>query len=470
MNRLGGVAAMFALLAGCAHVRSAVRDSAEVVALAQLEARESANDAAILLAFHATTRTLQDAWAASNPTSSSFARSVLLARSSESRHAEAIPYLAGYLPQLDDSEGVAAAIPVLSAAGRHDDATALAWAAAQAFESDRQTFLAQYYRALASDASRMDMTELELTRESGHSLDPFRGSSSVIFRAFDAEHEIMGAWKPHQSARHQSYRGEIATYRLCAMLQCDVLMPRTRLAWMTEQQFYALTGLDEGDDTSFYARHSDVIWIEHEGQRLLPGLIKDWVPRFSRFPIEYRNTWEEWLEQDEEDLASMRDQPLRRGLRDFRDRSRGFYSQLCGLAGTTTTYDLAHQISDLHLIDALINNFDRYQGDWPGMNTHFTEGQLLSIDNGASFSLPEEFSNRTTQRRLERIERFSRQTIDALRWMPRDAARDIMLPDSPWHDDESERFDEFWQRRSNVLAHVDELIEEYGEDAVLVFP
>lgn len=60
--------------------------------------------------------------------------------------------------------------------------------------------------------------------------------------------------------------------------------------------------------------------------------------------------------------------------------------------------------------------------------------------------------------------------IDALRWMDDEAAFALMFPPSPWCEDEEERFDAFVERRALLLEHIDALVDQYGPDAVYLFP
>jgi hypothetical protein len=137
-----------------------------------------------------------------------------------------------------------------------------------------------------------------------------------------------------------------------------------------------------------------------------------------------------------------------------------------------TALDLARQLSNLHVFDLLINNWDRYSGAYPGVNSQFNHGMFVSIDNGAAFQARRQgnTSEFTTWNRLRRIEIFSRTTIESIRSMDTDRARALLFPTSRWHTDDDDRWERFLHRRERLLSHIDALIEQHGEDRVLVLP
>ena len=434
-------------------------------------AGDDASSAAQARAFVAASAGLGAAVGAADPARESFRRAAFLHFVADEDWAAASMLAHFWRPQPDDFAGSRAALLTIAATGRGLEAAQRARQLADASTTSelREAYLLTHYALLAEHSNTLDLRTLEL-RVGGHigALEPFDGSSSEIFRVRDLSGEVVGVWKPHQSARHQSYRGEVATYRLCAMLGCALEIPRSLAVWVPESDFYALTGLAPNASTQVYARWSEILWTEGPEGRGVWGVYKDWVPAFSRFAVEYTDVWQplvhagvsaEWLASRSFELA----------LAEFADRERGFYARLRSHAQGATAYALARQLSDLHVIDALINNFDRYQADWPGMNCHFREGRILSLDNGASFTLPEEFDERATMARLSQIQVFSRQFIDALRWMP-ESAGELLLPDVPHFDDEGARRAAFFARRDAVVAYVDALVAEHGEAAVYLFP
>ena len=373
-------------------------------------------------------------------------------------------------PEPTDTGAVAAYVRLLGLTGRADVAVELAWDAVVATPELRATLVPVWYEALAADNELMPPPDPPFTPGSRvTALEPFQGSSSVIFKVRRGS-ETVGVFKPHQTVRHQSYRGEIAAYRLCALIHCTLTIPSSREARVRESDFRALTGLGPRDPTTFYARNSDVVFFtDDEGTRWLFGVVKDWVPDFCRFPIEYVDVWET-LVRVGADPERLRGRSVRQVLAELDGRERGFYRRIVARAEDTSAYELARQLSELHVFDLLINNFDRYQPDWYGMNAHWTDGRFVAIDNGASFHTTEEFNWRAVQRRIRPVQVFSRSMIDALRWMDDEAAFGLLFPPSPFHDDDDDRFACFVERREWLLAYVDGLVAEHGEDAVYLFP
>ena len=193
------------------------------------------------------------------------------------------------------------------------------------------------------------------------------------------------------------------------------------------------------------------------------------MPGFSQFPIEYTDVWGDllsnWITAERLHEIELND-----AIRGFNGRDRGRYWDILERAEDTTTFDLAHQISDLHVFDFLINNWDRYSGEYWGVNCQWNHGQFVSIDNGASFQTSDWGGWSATRGRLQRIHRFSQDTIDAIRWMEPDLLFEILFPPSEFHDDEGERWAMFLERRDWLLGYVDGLIEDYSYDRIMIFP
>jgi hypothetical protein len=134
---------------------------------------------------------------------------------------------------------------------------------------------------------------------------------------------------------------------------------------------------------------------------------------------------------------------------------------------------MAAQISDLSVFDLLLGNGDR----WSGGNVQGdASGQWLYIrDHDQSFAtqLRPEASARLLKQ-LTQVERFSRGLIERTRALTaesyeREWSGDAVLANrSAWL---RERVAPgVLARRSQLLAHVDGLVQRYGEGAVLVFP
>lgn len=358
------------------------------------------------------------------------------------------------------------ALPLL---GRRAEAETLAWELAQRDADHRQVWMRSWYAAIAADPTRFPPPMGELVAGANvDALEAFNGSSSIIMR-FIVDEETIGVFKPHQNVRHQSYRGEVAAYRLCQLIFCSFSVPVSQEAFVEESEFRRLAGVDSRDPLHLRTeRRTPRFFEDSEGRRLLYGVIKDWVPDFTRFPIEYRDVWEP-LVSNGVTVERLERTSARRALEGFSGRERGFYNGIYERSAGMSSADLSRQISELHVFDLLINNFDRYQPQWYGMNVHWRDGGFVSIDNGASFSLPEEFEYTAARRRCQRVEVFSRSMIDSIRWMDDESAFELLFPPNPYFDDERARFDYFIERREWLLDYVDDLVETHGEDEVYLW-
>lgn len=373
-------------------------------------------------------------------------------------------------PSPDDAAEMDAYLRLLLGMERIDEARELAWDMAYRLVDHRPTFVRHYYRSFELDPDYYSQTPQ--TWLPGRELDEieiFYASSSLLLKLRDND-ATFAAFKPRQDLRHQNYRGEIATYRLCAIMQCAVSIPDSHEVRFHEDDFYAL--LDEEPGTLIQNQHGRTVeWTEDEfGMRWVVGVAKAWVPGFTTFPIEYDDVWLPYLQvgQSEERLRRL---SVAEAVAGFAGRERASVGAIEERQENADAFDLAHQLSDLHVLDYLSNNFDRYQPEiYLGMNCQYDHGQIVSIDNGATFLTHEAHNDHRTRRQVERIELFSRSTVQAIRWMDRDSLYHLLFPPARYHPDEWQRFEDFWTRRERFLAHVDALIAEHGEDAVLIFP
>lgn len=460
-----------ALAAGCggAAVRAAYADASLMAQSAARDAGGAADREAVRRAFAAARAHVAWGVVSGEPGTPAHYRAALL-------RAVALNDLAGaallahfWVPAPDDVPAFEAYLHVLAHAGRHAEAADLAWSAAVADPTERPRWMRAWYAALAADPQRFPAL-LEDVQPGAFvdELDPFTGQSSIILR-LNRGGETVAVFKPHQRLRHQSFRGELASYRLCQLLRCTFTIPVNREIWIEEDTFRELTGTGPRDSLQFGSRRTLTFFEDANGDDRLYGVVKDWVPDFTRFPVEYTDVWRPLVQVGVTE-DSLRALSIRTALEPFAARPRGFYRRILDRSDGMTAFELAQQLSELHVFDYLINNFDRYQPEWYGMNAHWQQGGFVSIDNGASFFLSDEFGDGTTRRRVERIEVFSRSMIDALRWMDPDAAYAILFPPNPWFEDEPERFAQFWERRAWLLDRVDALVDAHGEDAVYVFP
>ena len=354
-----------------------------------------------------------------------------------------------------------------------DQTRELAWAGASAFESERNAFIRLWYQSYVAEDGFLP--EDILTVVPGEHVDEISrlgGGTSITLR-FRQDGDTVGAFKPYQRRLWSSYRGELAAYRLCPLINCDFDIPHNREVRIPLSDFLDLYGIRSLRGQSGYASefHNLVLFEDETGAQWLHGVLKDWVPDFTRFPVEYQDVWLPLLQQTTplEDIEQL---PLEEALLGLQTLHRGNYERIIAYASGMTTVELARQLSNLHVFDHLTNNWDRYSRTtrFNGMNNQFNDGRFVSIDNGAAFGHPENGRiSPAPEHRVRQIQRFSHTMVDAIRWMDLKILYPILFPPSPHHTDELERFQLFMERRQVFLDYVDELIEQYGEEEVLVF-
>jgi hypothetical protein len=352
--------------------------------------------------------------------------------------------------------------------GQLDAARAFAWEGFDADPDARPTFLQWVYDSLERDPHIFSPEPYTL--EPGVDLDRLvrQGGGSTITLRMNRDGETFAAFKPWQSRYQTNYRAEIAAYRLCFLIRCGFSIPHNREVRLREADAGRLFGVRPITNATGFG---DLLFFtDDDGTRWLYATEKEWVPGFTKFPIETTSAWEHLVSRSmtRERLEAMDLPTALARIRSETDK----YTAIMERAEGLTALDLARQLSNLHVFDLLINNWDRYSGAYPGVNCQFNHGMFVSIDNGAAFQARRQgnTSEFTTWNRLRRIEIFSRSTIDSIRAMDTDRARALLFPTSRWHTDDDDRWERFLHRRERLLSHIDALIEQHGEDRVLVLP
>jgi hypothetical protein len=382
---------------------------------------------------------------------------------------EAGRVLALWRPADDDPVAVGALVDHLVGTGELAQARELAWAGAERFEAARGAFVRRFYASHTADPAfwRPEPLTLvpggELTR-----IRPLAAASSVLLLLEEGS-RTWGVVKPEQTNPWSSYRGELAAYRLCPLIHCAVSIPRNVEVRIREDDLAALMGLAVEAVRELRRHDYAPVFFEEEGTRWLYGTLKEWVPGFTSFPIERTHGWRRLVNGSIPE-SRLRSMTLREALSELAAADPVWWASFEARQAGTTPFELAHQLSDLHVLDVLINNWDRYSSSEPGSNCQWHHGQLVSIDNGASFHTPEEWVGRDVHVRLRRVRRFSRRTIDAVRWMDTAAMFEVLFPPNPHFDDERERYHWFLERRRFVLDWVDQQVARYGEEGVFIFP
>lgn len=270
-----------------------------------------------------------------------------------------------------------------------------------------------------------------------------RGGRSLSFRITLAD-GTRGYFKPSQTFNAMRWQSEIAAYHLDRELGLGRVAPVVgrSIPWSE------LEDAARGDGRIDELRVVD---------GAIPGAFVWWVPG-RILPVELPDGWEQWLRVE--------GRPAR--LTPFQrpgQYRRGVTVAQPAEAPEPDTADRPAELSDMMVFDYLIQNVDRWGTNNTNIRTVGEGGPLMFLDNAGGFVLR---SPRVPlmDERLAAVQRFRRSTIDAVRRLDveRFAARLADDPLAPELDQRQLRNLE--TRRAHLLAHVDRLVEEHGEDAV----
>jgi hypothetical protein len=265
------------------------------------------------------------------------------------------------------------------------------------------------------------------------------GGTSLSLR-LDFENGTRAAFKPEQTHLQSDPRREIAAYRIDRLLGIGRVPP----AKATSISVADLLEATQPNHRTFVAGRLADEAIARGG--VLRGELSWWVPE-----IKLAKLGKHRIDEDE-----------------GRVRWRTFLKQ--GATIPEEERAMLAQISAIILFDVLIDNPDR----WTGSNTVMSpDGAILYfMDNTMSFSRFA-FGHERNVLNLRRIERFPRGLVEKLRKLTLEDVKKALIVE----DDhglgallEPDEVAAILARRDNLLKHVDRLIEEHGEAAVLAFP
>ncbi len=321
-----------------------------------------------------------------------------------------------------------------------------------------------FNRSFAEDAHFIQPAQWA-TESDYDEIAPLGGGSTLSFK-FRKDGTNVGAFKPHQTRLQSNYRSEIAAWRLCELLDCSFEIPHSRAVKIEKPVFYALYNRSKSaKKESYRAELKDIIWQASEEKTAVFGVLKDWVAKFTRFPIEQTSMWKPWLSQTD---FSETYPPLNEALKPLRapEHTKKLYNDILAMSRDLDTKGLASQISEVLTFDYLTGNWDRFSGvkSWWGVNCQFANGKIVSIDNGASFPA---YGNEKVLERFMMTERFSARFIARLRMLDKDETMNLLFPEAS--EREKQSFEQFWTQRAAVLKRIDTLSEEYGVERVLSF-
>ena len=264
-----------------------------------------------------------------------------------------------------------------------------------------------------------------------------RGGSSISLRlTFD--NGERAAFKPRQTNYQTVPRKEVAAYRISRLVGLESVQPAVGRSFKMSELLGKLR-----PDSGRYAKRLRSEMLAKKG--VVTGEMSWWIPvikpaRIDGFPIDQVAGIVSWKRR------------LKVGGKVPADQA-----------------SMLAQLSNLLVFDFLINNPDR----WSGGNAKASEdGEILYfMDNTMSFG-PHPRAARKVRLYLQRTQTFSRDLVDKLRALDEDLVIRALKEDVGPFDFllTDVEIDAMFSRRAILLAYVDELIAEHGEQAVLVFP
>lgn len=271
------------------------------------------------------------------------------------------------------------------------------------------------------------------------------GSTSVVFKV-PLDGGLTAAFKPETKKHGSRWRAEVAAYRVSRLLGLDSVPPSVPRAAKMSALFAS-------------ARSATAVKLLKEQclpreDGRVPGAMIAWVPGLSRLPLEIDPLWSasrEWLSV----LPPVR--PLEKRLPAAAGRR------------VREAKVLAPQISTLIVFDHLIGNRDR----WSGHNVllDVTHTRVIFLDHNLAFDAKLDVAS-TIKRNLvlHRVQKFSRSLVARLRTLSRAELVDAVGLDDlggPLLDDA--QIDATLSHRDELVAYVDELVAQFGEEKILAF-
>jgi hypothetical protein len=269
---------------------------------------------------------------------------------------------------------------------------------------------------------------------------PNKGGTSLSLR-LDFENGARASFKPEQIHPQSDPRREVAAYRIDRLLGIGHVPPAKPIKLGLEE---VLAAADPSFRTYTTTRVMNEA-IAKNGE--LRGMVSWWIP-------EIRDAY----------LAGV---PLEQPAAQQLLLS---YLQI-GAEIPDAQRPLVEQVATCIVFDVIINNSDR----WSGANTKMSPDlvTLYFMDNTLSFSRAQH-GHEANLRPLYRMQVFPRRLVTRLRRLTHEAVQAALaIGDDPAGIGPlltPEEMRAILSRRDNLLAHVDRLIAQHGEDAVLALP
>ena len=255
------------------------------------------------------------------------------------------------------------------------------------------------------------------------------GHTSVVFKV-KLKNNLEICFKPESKRGKTRYRGEIAAYRLALALHLHNVIPAVPRTFEAAELSAAL----DATAKELFTKEA----VVRDGK--VRGAAMTWITKLEFLPLEtppWRARFGAWL-----------------GTGEIPDDQRA----------------LATQISTLVIFDLLTGNWDRWSGANVGIDR--ATNTLLFVDNdGAFFDPPPPGPLATQTAMVMKAERFSKSFVADLRKLEPVPLADAIGEDMAGTPLLSAKvLSGVDERRRKALAHIDDLIAQKGEPAVLVFP
>ena len=262
-----------------------------------------------------------------------------------------------------------------------------------------------------------------------------RGGSSISLR-LELEGGARAAFKPDQTNYQTIPRKEIAAFRLDRLLGIGAVPPAVPRSFTRAELLAKLESRELAPRLGAEVRVNKDGTVDGEVSFWIPEIVDAKVGDYPVDSVDGMVLWKRWLR--------------------------------VGAPVPPDAEALVPQLSTLVAFDFLINNTDR----WSGSNAKASpDGRMLFfMDNTLSFG-NDGRGHRKCQLYLERVQKFSRGFYRSLKQLSDDDVREAMTRDTgPYRKLLTDReIEALLARRDRLVAYIDELVDEHGEAAVLVF-
>ena len=393
----------------------------------------------------------------------------------QKEHASALKMLQALkVSESEDLEARMLLAQVLSATDDHLQARRVAVKAITQVEDStkRAAWQALYTKSIKEDPALVDRSAREL--DASFVKRVVAATTKGAHRSWTLETSqgpyIFTTSKPEARG---SWRSEVASWRLCQMMLCPFVIPKTVPARVLK------------DDLEAWLKASPLTDKQAQVQRLTGALVdqrvegpqgnartyvygslqrhdKDVAP----FPIEFKALWAAMVNVRED--AGILERPLKAVLSPLEKYDSGRFAEaIKAQAEGLDTTTFVSQLSTMLVFDYLINHRPRFQRkrDNYGTSTGLHQGALYTTGHEDSWGLR---ASNTIRGRFRYVSRFSKQSITALELLDPALADSILFP-SPSATEEK-RLKVFWSQRDRALKRIQTVKDGYTPARVMSLP